>query len=70
MDWTIVIGVIVAVLLIGSGMAVLWWKIAARMAPYKDESPARGRKTAAGSGDEEVVVIRRSGDAAPHEKGP
>lgn len=74
MDWPLVITVILVVLVGGSVVAVLWWKIAAGMAPYKDEvERAKGRspndrpqgKGAGGSGrddeDVEVVVIRREG---------
>lgn len=74
MDWPLVITVILVVLVGGSIVAVLWWKIAAGMAPYKDEvERAKGRgptdrplgRGAGGSGrddeDVEVVVIRREG---------
>lgn len=55
MDWPLVIGVIVVVLIGGSIAAMIWWKIAAGMAPYKDESRRAG-------GDEvEEVVIKRTG---------
>lgn len=55
MDWGLVIAVILIVLVGGSVVAVLWWRIAAGMAPYKDELAG---KQAAPRGDVEEVVIR------------
>ena len=61
MDWPLIIAVILIVLIGGSAAAIAWWRIAAGMAPYKDETkggPAgkgRGRDT-----DVEEVVIKRN----------
>ncbi len=34
----VVVGLIIAILIIGTIAAVLWWNISARAAPYADES--------------------------------
>lgn len=62
MSTSVIIGVTVFIVLVGGIIAVLWWRLAARMAPYRDEL----RRNKAGSGgtgarDEQVVVIDERG---------
>lgn len=62
MNGTVFIGVVVALLLIvGTGIAVAWWKLAARAAPYADEDQrARARREQAErEARENTVVIER-----------
>ena len=66
MDWGLVIAVILIVLVGGSIVAIAWWRIAAGMAPYKDEIErqrgGRGAKNRGGAEtgeeEEEVVIVR------------
>ena len=47
-------------LLVGSAMALAWWKLASKAAPYRDE---RGRPPVAKRTDDaEVIVIGRNGE--------
>jgi hypothetical protein len=57
MDQWIIIGMVVVILVFGSLAAMFWWRLAARIKPYKDEA---GRAVAR---EDEHVVIIKSGDA-------
>jgi len=54
MEQWIIIGVVLVVLVGGTLVAMLWWNLAAKAAPYEDEAgkPARGRRE-----EEDVIVI-------------
>lgn len=64
MPASIIIGTMVFILVIGSGIAVLWWRLATKAMPYKDEE---GNRTADPSRDREVVVV--SSDRASRANG-
>lgn len=66
MDWNLVIGVIVVVLVGGSIVALVWWNIAARVAPYEDELDRQERDKARRVDE---VVIRLSGGGSDAESG-
>jgi len=42
MNWYLVGGVILFIFIVGSVIALLWWNLAARIAPYEDE---RGKQS-------------------------
>lgn len=56
MQW-LIIGSVIALFLIGSIIALWWWKLAARIAPYKDELGRENRSASNGTGNEDVVII-------------
>jgi len=56
MNWYVVIGVILLVLVFGSIAALAWWNLAAKMAPYEDEQGSKKRKPAA-KHDENAEVV-------------
>ncbi len=63
MDWFIVV-VALLLLLLATPIALAWWKLARKAAPYGDES---GRSGAPGTrrdqdDDAEVIVLPTSGD--------
>lgn len=69
MNWLIGATVLV-IFAVGCAVALWWWKLVARIAPYKDEvEKARGKGISpGGSGDHgsnggEVVVISKSGES-------
>lgn len=55
MGWYIVITVAV-ILIVGSVAALMWWRLAARIAPYEDEVSKGGGVRGHGQ-DHEVIVI-------------
>ncbi|MBC7771072.1 MAG: YccF domain-containing protein [Pyrinomonadaceae bacterium] len=44
MNWYLVAGVVLFILIVGSLIALVWWNLAARIAPYEDEPAGRGKK--------------------------
>jgi hypothetical protein len=61
-NWFI-IGSLVFLFGVGSVVALWWWKLVARIAPYRDELEREERQRSSASADEaEVVVISRTGD--------
>lgn len=40
----VVIGIIIAILILGSLAAIIWWNISAKAAPYADESEKDRRR--------------------------
>jgi hypothetical protein len=59
MTWLILASVAL-LLVVGSSIALWWWKLAARMAPYQDEIE-RHKKKAGAAEHPEVEVISRTG---------
>lgn len=57
MDWTIVIAVSAIVGVLGTGAAVLWWRLVRTTAPYGDEGSSGG-----GAREDQVVVIKDDAD--------
>lgn len=66
MDRWIIVGVVVVVCVVGTFAAMFWWRLAAKIKPYKDEA---GR-TRRARGPEEHVVVIKSGDAPGPRAGP
>lgn len=67
----VVIGLSIAILVIGSIAAVVWWNISARAAPYADEAHKRRSKREQDERErrENTVVIgptRRDPGGGPH----
>lgn len=60
MNWYLVGGVAVFILVVGSLIALVWWNLAAKMAPYEDERGARRdprqRSRDPGQQDNSVIV--------------
>jgi hypothetical protein len=56
MEQWIIIGVVLVVFIGGTLVAMLWWNLAAKAAPYEDEAgkPPRARRD-----EEDVIVIPR-----------
>ena len=63
MPWLIGASVIF-LFFIGSMIALWWWRLAARLAPYEDERHRSARK-APPTDEGEVVGISRSGESRP-----
>lgn len=61
--FNIVVGLLVLVL--GSLAAVWWWRLARRIAPYRDEVGSEGHDSKADEG--EVIVIHRTGSTSSRE---
>jgi len=55
----IVVGALL--LLIATPIAIFWWRLAAKAAPYRDES---GKPTATSAADESDVIVIPSPDPA------
>lgn len=53
MDWSIVIGVIIAVGVLGTIAAISWWRLANKAAPYEKPRGGAGRGSPS-----DVVIIR------------
>jgi hypothetical protein len=63
---SVVIGIIVALLLVGSIIAVAWWNVSARAAPYADESErARARREQAEREERAATVVIAPPAASP-----
>ena len=60
-EWFVVGFVVLAVLGGGSWVAMWWWKLAARAAPYKDELARGGVKAGKAAAPGRVVVIGEDG---------
>ena len=63
MPWLIGASVIL-LFFIGSMIALWWWRLATRLAPYEDERHRTAHKAPA-TDEGEVVVISRSGESRP-----
>ena len=64
----VVIGIIVGLLVIGSIIAIVWWNISAKAAPYADESAkSRARREEAEREERENTVVI-GGKVEPREK--
>jgi hypothetical protein len=61
MDWFIIVcGV--GVLALGTPIALVWWKLARKAAPYRGEG-GKSRRPLDSKDGEEVIVISASGEA-------
>jgi len=66
LEWVFVAGVVVVLFGAGSAVAVWWWRLVARAAPYQDElNRTRGK----GRDDAGVVVVGRPQDHEPGSRG-
>lgn len=56
----VVLGIIIAILIIGTVAAIVWWNISAKAAPYADETHKNRarREEAARQEREKTVVIK------------
>jgi hypothetical protein len=64
MSLTLIISVAGAVLVAGSIIAVLWWGLAKKVAPYRDELERQKQREQAAK-DEQVIVIDSPGKPKP-----
>lgn len=65
----VVVGIIIAILILGSVAAIIWWNISARAAPYADESVKdRQRREEAERRERENTVIIGSPRSDPRPK--
>ena len=56
MNIQMILGVAAFILVVGGVVAVAWWKLAAKAAPYKDELARQKAREESGR-DEHVVVL-------------
>jgi hypothetical protein len=67
MPWLTILIVMALILILGSGLALYWWNIAAKMSPYKDElEKQRARDDAARREEANVVVIHDADKRGPN----
>jgi hypothetical protein len=65
----VVVGLIIAILILGSVAAIIWWNISAKAAPYADESEReRQRREEAERRERENTVIIGSPRSDPRPK--
>lgn len=66
---SVVLGIIIAILIIGSVAAIIWWNISAKAAPYADESAKdRKRREEAERRERENTVVIGSPASGPRPK--
>lgn len=66
---SVVLGIIIAILIIGSVAAIIWWNISAKAAPYADESEkSRQRRDEAERRERENTVVIGSPTSGPRPK--
>lgn len=56
MNLNMILGVAAFILIAGGAVAILWWRLAAKAAPYKDELEKQRARSAAGQPDQVVVL--------------
>lgn len=62
MPWLPILIVMVLVLVFGSAIALYWWGIAARIAPYQDEVERQRAREQAAKQEEVHVIVMPTGD--------
>lgn len=63
MDKAFIITVVAVLFVVGSLIALAWWRLARRIAPYDDELAAKSRPPA--SDPHEVIVIDQDAPTKP-----
>lgn len=62
--WPFILTMIAVLLVVGTTVAMWWWKVSAKIKPYRDEVERDQRRAAAGQPDEVVVIKTERGGSS------